>query len=67
MFLQTRILVTHGVSFLPHVDEVVVLVDGLVSEVGSYESLKASGGAFSEFLFTYAKEENNKSSKGGFR
>ncbi|XP_012683657.2 ATP-binding cassette sub-family C member 2 [Clupea harengus] len=60
---KTRILVTHGVSFLPHVDEIMVLVDGLVSEVGSYESLKASGGAFSEFLFTYAKEENNKSSK----
>ncbi|XP_065815553.1 canalicular multispecific organic anion transporter 1 isoform X2 [Labrus bergylta] len=56
---KTRILVTHGVSFLPHVDEIVVLVDGKVSEVGSYKSLRASKGAFSEFLDIYAKEQRN--------
>lgn len=59
--VQTRILVTHGVSFLPYVDEIVVLVDGVVSEVGSYSSLRASKGAFSEFLDTYAKEQSNQS------
>lgn len=58
--MQTRILVTHGVSFLPYVDEIVVLVDGGVSEVGSYKSLRASKGAFSEFLNTYAHEQNNR-------
>lgn len=58
---KTRILVTHGVSFLPYVDEIVVLVDGVVSEVGSYSSLRASKGAFSEFLDTYAKEQSNQS------
>ncbi|XP_070696945.1 ATP-binding cassette sub-family C member 2 [Pempheris klunzingeri] len=57
---KTRILVTHGVSFLPYVDEIVVLVDGVVSEVGSYKSLRASRGAFSEFLDTYAKEQSNR-------
>lgn len=57
---KTRILVTHGVSFLPYVDEIVVLVNGLVSEVGSYKSLRASRGAFSEFLDTYAKEQRNR-------
>lgn len=57
---KTRILVTHGVSFLPYVDEIVVLVDGKVSEVGSYNSLRASKGAFSEFLDTYAKEQSNR-------
>uniref|UniRef100_A0A3P9K0Y3 ATP-binding cassette, sub-family C (CFTR/MRP), member 2 n=1 Tax=Oryzias latipes TaxID=8090 RepID=A0A3P9K0Y3_ORYLA len=64
---KTRILVTHGVSFLPYVDEVVVLVDGKISEIGSYNSLRASKGAFSEFLDTYAKEQNNqtKSDKDG--
>ncbi|KAL1263560.1 hypothetical protein QQF64_006299, partial [Cirrhinus molitorella] len=56
---KTRILVTHGVSFLPYVDEIVVLVNGSVSEVGSYDSLRASKGAFSEFLETYAKEESS--------
>ncbi|XP_037321898.2 canalicular multispecific organic anion transporter 1 [Pungitius pungitius] len=54
---KTRILVTHGVSFLPYVDEIVVLVNGEVSEVGSYNSLRASRGAFSEFLDTYAKDQ----------
>ncbi|KAM9726615.1 ATP-binding cassette sub-family C member 2 [Menidia menidia] len=57
---KTRILVTHGVGFLPFVDEIVVLVDGKVSEVGSYKSLRASKGAFSEFLDTYAKEQSNR-------
>uniref|UniRef100_M4AG65 Canalicular multispecific organic anion transporter 1-like n=1 Tax=Xiphophorus maculatus TaxID=8083 RepID=M4AG65_XIPMA len=58
---KTRVLVTHGISFLPYVDEVVVLVNGQVSEVGSYQSLRASKGAFSEFLDTYAKEQSNQS------
>ncbi|TKS85591.1 Canalicular multispecific organic anion transporter 1 ATP-binding cassette sub-family C member 2 [Collichthys lucidus] len=56
---KTRVLVTHGVSFLPYVDEIVVLVDGVISEVGSYNSLRANKGAFSEFLDTYAKEKSN--------
>ncbi|KAL4641040.1 canalicular multispecific organic anion transporter 1 [Arapaima gigas] len=61
---KTRILVTHGVNFLPYVDEIVVLTDGKVSEVGSYQSLQASGGAFSEFLHTYAKEKSSKAQQG---
>uniref|UniRef100_A0A8D0A031 ATP-binding cassette, sub-family C (CFTR/MRP), member 2 n=1 Tax=Sander lucioperca TaxID=283035 RepID=A0A8D0A031_SANLU len=62
---KTRILVTHGMSFLPYVDEIVVLVDGVVSEVGSYKSLRASRGAFSEFLDTYAKEQSNRTYSDG--
>ncbi|KAJ0067200.1 hypothetical protein NL108_012940, partial [Boleophthalmus pectinirostris] len=56
---KTRVLVTHAVSFLPFVDEIIVLKDGTVSEVGSYNSLRASKGAFAEFLDTYAKEQSN--------
>uniref|UniRef100_A0A3Q2TZ47 ABC-type glutathione-S-conjugate transporter n=1 Tax=Fundulus heteroclitus TaxID=8078 RepID=A0A3Q2TZ47_FUNHE len=55
---KTRILVTHGVSFLPYVDEVVVLLNGQISEVGSCQSLHAQKGVFSAFLDTYAKEQN---------
>uniref|UniRef100_A0A8C2I1E0 Uncharacterized protein n=1 Tax=Cyprinus carpio TaxID=7962 RepID=A0A8C2I1E0_CYPCA len=58
---KTRILVTHGIGFLPYVDEIVVLVNGVVSEVGSYDGLRASKGAFSEFLETYGKEETQES------
>ncbi|XP_053306512.1 ATP-binding cassette sub-family C member 2 [Spea bombifrons] len=54
---KTRILVTHGVSFLRFTDEVVVLVDGSVTEMGSYKTLQANNGAFAEFLRTYAKHD----------
>ncbi|GCB75002.1 hypothetical protein scyTo_0019708 [Scyliorhinus torazame] len=56
---KTRILVTHGVTFLPQTDEIVVLVDGEVSEVGSYQTLKANRGAFAEFLNTYGEGDRN--------
>ncbi|KAM4591513.1 ATP-binding cassette sub-family C member 2 [Odontesthes bonariensis] len=62
---KTRVLVTHGVSFLPYVDEIVVLVNGKVSEVGSYKSLLASKGAFSEFLETYAQSNRTNSEADG--
>ncbi|MEE6486330.1 hypothetical protein FKM82_014574 [Ascaphus truei] len=57
---KTRVLVTHGVSFLKDTDEIVVLVSGCVTETGSYKTLLANNGAFSEFLKTYAKQENHK-------
>lgn len=36
-----------------------------MSEVGSFDSLRASKGAFSEFLDTYSKEENKSSAQKG--
>ncbi|ELU09880.1 hypothetical protein CAPTEDRAFT_178694 [Capitella teleta] len=50
---KTRILVTHGISFLPKVDRIVVLKDGRISEVGTFEELLDANGAFAEFLRTY--------------
>nr|XP_009677166.1 PREDICTED: canalicular multispecific organic anion transporter 2 isoform X1 [Struthio camelus australis] len=55
---KTRILVTHGISFLPQVDHIVVLVDGKVSEMGSYQDLLKQNKAFSEFLRNYALDED---------
>lgn len=57
VWLQTRILVTHGISFLPQVDNIMVLVDGRVSEMGSYQGLLNQNGAFAEFLRNYALED----------
>ncbi|NXA36024.1 MRP3 protein, partial [Eudromia elegans] len=54
---KTRILVTHGISFLPQVDYIVVLVDGKVSEMGSYQELLKQNQAFSEFLRNYSLDE----------
>ncbi|KAG7275222.1 hypothetical protein CRUP_034812 [Coryphaenoides rupestris] len=45
---KTRILVTHGISFLPQVDNIVVMVDGRVSEMGSYQQLLDQNGAFAD-------------------
>ena len=52
-FLQTRVLVTHGIHWLPSVDVIVVMSNGVVSEVGSYDQLMAHDGAFAQFLRTY--------------
>ncbi|XP_066521779.1 ATP-binding cassette sub-family C member 3 isoform X3 [Hoplias malabaricus] len=54
---KTRILVTHGISFLPQVDNILVLVDGMVSEMGSYQDLLKQNGAFAEFLRNYSLED----------
>ncbi|KFV74610.1 Canalicular multispecific organic anion transporter 1, partial [Dryobates pubescens] len=56
---KTRILVTHGVSFLPQVDNIVVLVEGAVSEHGSYSTLLANKGAFAQFLSLYGSKEED--------
>ncbi|XP_071763895.1 ATP-binding cassette sub-family C member 3 isoform X3 [Centroberyx gerrardi] len=54
---KTRILVTHGISFLPQVDNIMVMVEGRVSEMGSYQELLNQNGAFAEFLRNYALED----------
>ncbi|CAL1540417.1 unnamed protein product, partial [Lymnaea stagnalis] len=54
---KTRILVTHGIGFLPQVDKIIVLVKGQVSEVGSFAELMKRNGAFAEFLRNYLTEE----------
>uniref|UniRef100_U3CT39 Multidrug resistance-associated protein 1 n=1 Tax=Callithrix jacchus TaxID=9483 RepID=U3CT39_CALJA len=54
---KTRILVTHGMSYLPQVDIIIVMSGGKISEMGSYQELLARDGAFAEFLRTYASAE----------
>lgn len=54
---QTRVLVTHGISFLPQTDFVIVLADGQVSEMGTYPALLQRNGSFANFLHNYAPEE----------
>lgn len=54
--LQTRLLVTHGISFLPQVDMIFVFKDGHLSESGSFQQLLDHAAAFSEFLKTHFQE-----------
>uniref|UniRef100_A0A665WKS8 Multidrug resistance-associated protein 1 n=1 Tax=Echeneis naucrates TaxID=173247 RepID=A0A665WKS8_ECHNA len=50
---KTRVLVTNGFNYLPQVDLILVMSQGEVTEMGSYQQLMATEGAFSEFLRTY--------------
>ena len=48
---------THGVHWLPLVDEIVVLSDGKISEMGSYSQLMQHDGPFAQFLKTHFTQE----------
>ncbi|XP_034047298.1 multidrug resistance-associated protein 1-like [Thalassophryne amazonica] len=56
---KTRVLVTHGLNYLPQVDLILVMVEGEVTQMGSYSELMARDGAFAEFLRTYASVDND--------
>ncbi|KAL3269853.1 hypothetical protein HHI36_008911 [Cryptolaemus montrouzieri] len=47
---KTRVLSTHCITFLPHVDQILVLKNGNISERGTYQELINGKGAFAEFL-----------------
>ena len=59
LWLQTRILVTHGLSFLPQCDLIVVLREGKITEMGLYGELMDSDSYFAEFVRTYTALEEN--------
>lgn len=61
-FWQTRILVTHGTSFLPQADLILVMVEGEITESGSYQELLNRNGAFAEFIHTFASSERKECS-----
>jgi ABC-type methionine transport system ATPase subunit len=56
---QTRILVTHGVHWLPMVDRIVVLNNGVISEIGSYVELISHDGDFARFLHQYFQQDDD--------
>ena len=56
---KTRIFVTHAVSFLSQVDDILVIKDGIIAERGSFQELQDSNGPFSEYLKEYLNENND--------
>ena len=50
---------THGIRFLPQCDKIVVMVDGEVTEVGTYNELIKSKRAFADFLMQYSSMDNS--------
>ncbi|VDI22202.1 Hypothetical predicted protein [Mytilus galloprovincialis] len=55
---KTRIFVTHGVQWLPKVDEIIVIDNGIISEHGTYERLVSNNGPFSRFLMQHLVDED---------
>lgn len=54
---KTRILVTHRVTFLAQVDEIIVLKNGKISEQGSYNDLLSKKGEFANFIIEHVSEQ----------
>lgn len=57
-------MVTHGIQWLPKVDNIIVLVNGKISESGTYEELINHAGSFAEFLETYLMDTDKGDVKG---
>ncbi|EGG17998.1 ABC transporter C family protein [Cavenderia fasciculata] len=55
---KTRVLVTHGVHYLPFVDRVVMMKEGRIVEEGAYDDLLNADGPFSSLM----KHHNESSS-----
>ncbi|XP_065356726.1 multidrug resistance-associated protein 1 isoform X6 [Calliphora vicina] len=55
---KTRILVTHGITFLPQTDNIYVMKLGEISEDGTYQELLNKKGDFSDFLLQHIQEGN---------
>lgn len=56
---KTRLLVTHGLTYLPNVDEIYVVKDGEISERGNLKELIEKKGDFAEFLIDHLQETND--------
>ncbi|XP_015036519.1 multidrug resistance-associated protein 1 isoform X3 [Drosophila pseudoobscura] len=55
---KSRILVTHGVTFLPQVDSIYVLKMGEISESGTFDQLVKNKGAFADFIIQHLQDGN---------
>ena len=53
---------THGIGYLPLMDQIVVLKDGKISEIGTYEELIGNRGSFAEFLIEQLQGQESNSS-----
>nr|XP_056714411.1 multidrug resistance-associated protein 1-like isoform X2 [Euleptes europaea] len=56
---KTRILVTHNLTLLPQTDIVMVMEDGRITEMGSYQELFSKRANFAEFVLTFGGGKEN--------
>ena len=58
---QTRVLVTHGLAHLPQCDTILVMSEGEIVEIGTYDELMAKDGKLTEII----KSQNSYSDGNG--
>ncbi|WVR09429.1 hypothetical protein IAU60_006496 [Kwoniella sp. DSM 27419] len=54
---KTRVLVTHALHFLPYVDNIIMMEDGQIGEMGTYNELRARDGAFAKLIREFGNED----------
>jgi ABC-type methionine transport system ATPase subunit len=54
---KTGVLVTHALHFLPQVDYILTMMDGQITEQGSYVELMANNGEFSKFIKEFGSKD----------
>ena len=57
---------THGIGFLPQCDVIVVMADGQITEVGSYNELIDNDGAFAKFLRSRERVNSEEEDPGNY-
>lgn len=62
---KTRILVTHQLQYLPHVDYIYILHDGKIENSGTFPDLIARGVNFASLVTHHASEPGAKSEESG--
>lgn len=60
---KTRVLVTHGIHHLEHVDQIVVVKDGRITENGHYDDLMDAKGAFRQLIDEYSVNAHKEKKK----
>ena len=59
---KTQILVTNQLHFLPHVDRIILIHEGMIKEEGTYEELISHGPLFQKLMENAGKMEENRGS-----
>lgn len=56
---QTRVLVTHNLMLLPHADLIIVMEEGKISEMGTYQELISKKTNFVELIHVFGAENRS--------
>ena len=60
---KTRVLVTHGLHFLPSADYVLCIDDGKIQDQGTHSELSKREGAFKELMEKHGVKEKDEAAK----